>query len=126
MRTFGVKRASDEPFCPSTVYIGIFRYPPLHQYWESEIRHPLFSHMSLVRYLQIKRFFHLSPPEKSYDKDNWFEKLDPLASTLRQRFREFYFPSTNLSYDEMMVFFEGRSIHIQMQPNKPIDHGYKI
>ena len=82
--------------------------------------------MSLVRYQQIKRFFHLSPPEKKYEKDNWFEKLEPLASTLRQRFRDFYFPSTNLSYDEMIVSFEGRSIHIQKQPNKPIDHGYKI
>jgi len=25
-----------------------------------------------------------------------------------------------------MISFEGRSIHIQKQPNKPIDHGYKI
>jgi len=79
-----------------------------------------------VRYQQIKGFFHLSPLEKKYEKDNWFEKLEPLASTLRQRFRDFYFPSTNFSYDEMIVSFEGGSIHIQKQPNKPIDHGYKI
>jgi len=82
--------------------------------------------MSLVCYQQIKRFFYLSPLEKKYERDNWFEKLEPLASTLRQRFRDFYFPSTNLSNDEMMVSFEERSIHIQKQPNKPIDHGYKI
>ena len=113
-------------FIALQIYIRIFRYPALHQYWESEIRHPPFSLMSLVQYQQIKRFFHLSPPEKTYDKNNWFEKLDPLASTLRERFREFYFPSTNLSYDEMIVSFEGRSIHIQKQPNKPIDYGYKI
>jgi len=53
-------------------------------------------------------------------------KLEPRASTLRQRFGDFYFPCTNLSYDEMIVSFEGRSIHIHKQPNKPINHGYKV
>jgi len=55
-------------FVALQIYIGIFRYPSLHQYWESEIRHPPFSHMSLVYYEQINGFFHLSPPEKNTKK----------------------------------------------------------
>ena len=108
------------------IYMGIVKCLNIEMYWEPELKQAPFKYMSLVRYQQIKRFYHLSPPGISLDKQHWYRKLEPIASLLRQRFQQYYFPSTNLSYDEMMVSFEGRSMHIVKQPNKPIDHGYKI
>lgn len=106
--------------------MGIVKYPNIEMYWEPELKHAPFKYMSLVRYQQIKRFYHLSPPDIAIDKQHWSRKLEPIASLLHQRFQQYYFPSTSLSYDEIMVSFEGRSMHIVKQPNKPIDHGYKI
>src|SRR5437588_8255997 len=56
----------------------------------------------------------------------WYEKLNPLAAVLQERFRSYYLPATKVVIDEMVVRFCGRSHHTLKIRNKPIKEGYKI
>lgn len=82
--------------------------------------------MSLNRFQQLKRYFHVSDPRIELDIKHWYEKLNPLASVLQERFRSYYLPATKVAIDEMVVRFCGRSHHTLKIRNKPIKEGYKI
>jgi Transposase IS4 len=53
-------------------------------------------------------------------------KLSPLFEHLRIQFKAFCIPSQNVSVDEMMKAFTGRSVHTVKMNNKPIGEGYKM
>jgi len=110
------------------ILIGVYQYPGIEDYWSGGqgVKHPEFEKMSCNRYLQIKRYFHLSPPDETYQWADWWRKMEPLASHLRRCFQKLYLPGSNVAFDEMMVLFEGRSLHTIKMPSKSIDQGYKI
>jgi hypothetical protein len=82
--------------------------------------------LSRTRYTKIKRYLHVSDPTETYSDKEWFRKLEPLNSKIRDRCQELVVPATNTTVDEMMVRFFGRSKHIVRMPKKPIKEGYKI
>jgi hypothetical protein len=53
-------------------------------------------------------------------------KVEPLASLLRKKFQAYVVVGQNISFDEMMVPFTGRSKHTIKMKNKPISEGIKI
>jgi hypothetical protein len=82
--------------------------------------------MSLFRYNQIKRFWHISDPRIVLDTNNWFMKLFPMFTLFRAACKAYLIPSQNVSYDEMMVAFRGRVMHTKKAPYKPIDEGFQL
>ncbi|RHZ72562.1 hypothetical protein Glove_242g165 [Diversispora epigaea] len=80
--------------------------------------------MSLLRFEQIKHFIHISdcfiPPLY------WYSKLDPLTNHIRKVSKSICIPSSNVSIDEMIAQFSGRSVHTVRIKNKPTPEGYKI
>jgi len=40
--------------------------------------------------------------------------------------KQYQVPGSNITIDEVMILFTGRSIHITKMPNKPFSQGYKI
>lgn len=109
------------------IYMGLFPMPSTADFWSQEQlypKYPLVNFMTLLRFQQLKRFFHVSHPEA--DHPHWYSKMEPLSSHLEERFRRYYVPSSNVSVDEMMVRFCGRSAHTIRMKNKPIPEGYKI
>ena len=110
------------------ILMGVYRYPGIVNYWSGGqgVKRPEFEKMSCNRYQQIKRYFHLSPPDETYQRADWWRKMEPLASHLRSLFHKLYLPGSNMAFDEMMVLFKGRSLHTIKMPSKPIDQGYKI
>ena len=82
--------------------------------------------MSLNRYEQLKQYFHVSDPRVALNIKDWYQKVEPLASILQQRFQQYYLPSTKVAIDEMVVRFCSRSQHTLKIRNKPIKQGYKI
>jgi hypothetical protein len=40
--------------------------------------------------------------------------------------QNFYVPSLNITIDEVMILFTGRSVHIIKMKQKPIDESYKF
>ncbi len=109
------------------IYQGLFKLPSLNQYWNEDLKFPIHhisKQMSLKRFEQIKRYLHISPPMATIN--NYFEKLEPLLSKIRDVSKQLYTSSLNVSVDEMMVRFSGRSIHTIRIKNKPTPEGFKI
>ncbi len=80
--------------------------------------------MSLKRFEQIKRYLHIFSPIATIN--NYFEKLEPLLSKVHDVSKQLYTPNSNVSVDEMMVRFSGRSVHMVRIKNKPTLEGFKI
>ena len=57
---------------------------------------------------------------------NWHFKVSPLDSILMERFQEAVTLGSKVSYDEQMLGFRGRSVHVTKTPGKPCPDGFKI
>ena len=56
----------------------------------------------------------------------WWHKFEPLISTFREACRSGWTPSSNVSIDEKMIKFQGRSQPTVKMLKKPIKQGYKM
>lgn len=115
------------------ILFGFNNLPSIRLYWSNN---PNFYNervakvMTMKRFLKILRYVHLADnsvmPKKSdanYDK---LYKIRPLASYLSEKFKDNFNPSRNISIDESMVAFKGRSTLKQYMPLKPIKRGFKV
>ena len=66
-------------------------------------------YISLYRFEQIKRYFHVCPPgpPNLTTKHNWFKKVDPLISYLKDAFKKYIQPPANIAIDEMITAYSG-------------------
>ena len=64
-----------------------------------------------------------SPGDPEYD---WLHKLRPLLTSINSNFLHQYNPNRELSVDEAMVGFKGRSSLKQYMPMKSTKRGYKV
>jgi hypothetical protein len=111
-------------FIALLIYIGIVGTSNIASFWDKcgNTIYKLMEYMTFFRFEQIKRYFHMSPPITTY----WHMKLEPLASLLRTKFQAYVVLGQNVSFDEMIVPFAGRSTHTLKLKNKPISEGFKI
>ncbi|GES85239.1 hypothetical protein RCL_jg18055.t1 [Rhizophagus clarus] len=86
--------------------------------------HKISTFMSLICFEQIKRFIHIS--DCTAPLPFWYSKVNPLATHIQTVSKSICVPSSNISVDEMIVRFSGRSIHTIRIKNKPTPEGYKI
>ena len=52
--------------------------------------------------------------------------MDPLLEAVHQASSKYYTPQMNISINEVMIRFHGRSRDTFKMPNKLIDEGYKV
>lgn len=109
-----------------TVYQGLHRMSACELCWNLDEREPhrISQYMKLICYQQIKRYLHVSSLEATIS--NYFNKLELLLSHIHDASKKYYTPGTNVSVDEMMVRFSGRSMHTVHMKNKLIPEGFKI
>ena len=111
------------------IYMGLSKAASPKLFWRrinGILPEPMMQ-MSYTRFQQLKRYFHISEPsELPIQRKEWWKKLEPLNSSLRDLAKECYLPATNVAIDEMMIRFLGRSAHTIKMPNKPIGLGYKV
>ncbi|KAF0751252.1 piggyBac transposable element-derived protein 4-like [Aphis craccivora] len=86
--------------------------------------------MPLKRFLKLLRYIHLNDnqkmlPRSSESVDKLF-KIRSLIDHLNNIYKILYNPSQNLSVDESMVAFTGRSTMKQYMPLKPIKRRFKV
>jgi hypothetical protein len=116
------------------IYMGVHKSPRIDHYFRNDLEngpsHLPRLYMTQTRFEQLKRFLHISHPEKDElrptGSKDWWHKLEPLASCFHKAARKFYTPGSHLSVDEVMVRCFGRTLHTYKMPNKPIKQGYKI
>jgi len=110
------------------IYFGLFRANgSLECQWDKDRRkpeHQILKHMSLLRFQQIKRFLHISV--HGTQNGNYYAKVEPLLSHIRKTSQSIYRPSSNMSVDEMIIRFLGRSPHTFRMKGKPTPEGFKI
>lgn len=115
------------------ILMGMKKLPSYRDYWSS---HPELRDSFVSTIIPRRRFdwllgnLHLNDNaqqvrrgEDGYDK---LYKVRPLLTKLSETFAIYYAPTENVSIDESMILFKGRSFLKQYMPNKPIKRGYKI
>jgi hypothetical protein len=79
---------------------------------------------------EIRHFFHVSPYNSPTDNSEGVpcghSKVDILLEPLPFFSQQYWVPGSNVTIDEAMILFTGRSIHITKMPNKPVSQGYKL
>ena len=115
------------------IMMGIHILPELHHYWSSDdmLGVPgMCRVMTRKRYHKITQYFHLNNNETAvargepgYDP---LHKLAPLMESVKTNFPLCYVPAKDLSIDEAMVAFKGRSFMKQYLPAKPTKWGFKV
>ena len=115
------------------IIMGINCLPTLDSYWST---HPalgcdwISSTMSKNRYMAINRFLHLNDnafaAPRNHPGYDPLHKVRPMIDMLRMVFGAYYNPERELSVDEAMIPFRGRSVFKQYIPSKPTKWGIKV
>lgn len=115
------------------ILMGIHQLPRLENYWSSD---PLLNVSRVSNVMSSKRFKKITealhcndnqscPPRGSPEYDKLY-KLRPLIDYLNNKYGSVYDCSSELSVDESMIPFKGRSSFKQYMPMKPVKRGYKV
>ena len=80
--------------------------------------------MSRLRFEMIGAAIHLK--DDTSDIDNNLVKIVPFMNKLSAKFREYYNLEKNITIDESMIHFKGRSEYTFYMPMKPIKYDFKL
>lgn len=109
------------------IWMGLHPEHDVAEYWTTEDSHShkiVRKHISLFRWQQLDRFFHISKPTTA--KETPFDKIEPLNEELRIAVKEYWNPTTSMAVDEAMQRFMGRAKETVNIPLKPTPEGFKI
>ena len=122
-----------EAFLGFVMATSVHRVPRLNNIWSSDW---ILGVPALARIFPWSRFWQLwanlhladntQAPDHTEPSFDWLYKLRPMLNILRDAFETAHEPSQQLSVDEAMVRFKGRSSLKQYMPKKPIKRGFKI
>ncbi|KAJ8931061.1 hypothetical protein NQ314_016090 [Rhamnusium bicolor] len=111
-------------------FMGYHHLPSYKHYWSSaeDLDVPIVIRtMPRNRFQQILSFLHMNDnstiPRGNKGK---IYKIRPFVSSLNNQFDLLYHGTRELSVDESIILFKGRSTIKQYNPMKPIKRGYKL
>ena len=115
------------------ILMGVVRLPSIADYWRTdEAFHyaPLAGRISKNHFFDIQRYLHFvdnrtlqTPTSAHYDK---LGKIRPIINILCDKFSSTYHLHREISVDEAMIPFNGRSTMKQYMPKKPVRRGLKV
>lgn len=92
--------------------------------------HPISKHISHDQVRQLRQYLHVSDPKNDVaangTRASYYDKVQPLLGHVQSVSKAYYIPKTNVSIDEMIVRFTGRSTHTMRIRGKPTPEGYRI
>jgi hypothetical protein len=109
------------------IFLGLQGNSRPEDHWDKPAKDSPIHRMKWGRYKLIIKFFKISDVNKDQDNvlEDWHHKLTPLDTHLQERFQAVVVLGSNISYDEMMIPYRGRSAHVTKCPGKPDPDGYK-
>lgn len=120
-------------FVGMVLCMGIIRLPATIDYWSCNpllTVHAISQCMPVRRFKALLRTLHLNdntlakrPGEPGYDR---LFKIRPLLDEVLKNSSRLYIPHREVSIDEGMVLFKGRSSYKQYMPQKPVKRGFKV
>lgn len=115
------------------ILMGLVQLPSMFDYWSTNpaYRYSVISdRITRDRFFELHRYLHfvsnstLHPHGSDlYDR---LGKVRPVIDYLNNRFSTMYNPHCEVSIDEAMVKYKGRSSMKQYMPQKPIKRGFKV
>ena len=91
---------------------------------------PIASKISRNRYFEITRYLHFCDnetlPARGEQRYDRLGKVRTIFEMLKTRCRVLYNPHQQISIDEAMVPYKGRSSLKQYMPKKPVKRGFKV
>ena len=115
------------------ILMGLVKLPSIYDYWKKDETYhysPIASRITRDRFFELHRYLHfvdnstLAPPgSPDYNKLN---KVQPIIDRLCKSFQSVYSPGKNVSVDEAMIPFKGRSSLKQYMPQTPVKRGIKV
>jgi len=120
-------------FLAILLYMGLVKLPNYNMYWSTHDLLNLKNFTSLMtrdRFLNILSYLHatdndLEPPRDSPTYDPGY-KLAKIVRLIVQRWQANYKPHREISIDETLVPFKGRTKLLQYIPSKPHKWGLKV
>lgn len=106
--------------------MGINKLPGYRDHWSSKkyIKSPVPQLISQNKFRAVWRFLHFEDNSLIKSKDAVM-KVQPLLSRVAQNWRLLYTPGSELTIDESMIGYQGRTIFKQYEPRKPTKWGIK-
>lgn len=115
------------------IIMGFHKLPSIRLYWSADenfYNSRIANIMTQKRFLNILRYLHLNDnnvmPQRGNPAFDKLYKIRPMINYLNDKFASSFSPDRNLSCDESMVGFKGRSGIKQYMPMKPVKRGFKI
>ena len=116
-------------FC---ILMAMNKVPDLYDYWSTDMNMhyaAVASRITRKRFMEIKSFLHfVDIDQQPCRTDPNFDRLGrvrPVIDIVTGNFRSVYHPGREVSVDEAMIKFKGRSSIKQYLPKKPIRRGIK-
>lgn len=115
------------------ILMAMNHLPSIDDYWKRDpfLRYsPVADRISRDRFRELSRYLHFADndllvPRGSPGHDR-LGKVRPIIDHLSSRFTEMYQPHCEVSVDEAMIKFQGRSSLKQYMPLKPVKRGIKV
>ena len=101
----------------------------VRQYWDKSEDEPIFPlsrYISKHRYEQLTRYFKINHLKEQLKDNDWWKKVDPIASDFVRTATAIYRPRSILSIDEELIMAKGRTKYTLQIPSKAAEKGYKI
>ncbi|EXL64793.1 hypothetical protein FOPG_18956 [Fusarium oxysporum f. sp. conglutinans race 2 54008] len=126
----GLSTATAYAWIGITIYLGIHREISIKDHWKSprlgyqRPLHPITKFMPLRKFELITRYFRTFDYTKldvhdEGDLPKTFQAAEPWSDHIQKASAELFIPGTNLTIDECMVPFKGRSKETTVVKNKP-------
>jgi hypothetical protein len=109
------------------IFMGIVVLPAMATYWEEGWRQEyVVKAFSRTRFKELQRYFHIAEPTPAGVQHTVIDKIRPLHDACRRIFNRSFIPPRDMTVDETMVRFKGRSKLKTVIRNKPTPIGYKV
>src|SRR6478752_7106889 len=133
----GISTATAYVWLSILIYLGIHREISLEDHWKAPSLgdqrplHPFTKFMPLRKFELITRYFRTFDYTKldvhdEGDLPKTFQAAEPWSDHIQKASAELFIPGTNLTIDECMVPFKGRSKETTVVKNKPTPVGFKV
>lgn len=109
------------------ILMGIIHLPSTRDYWSSDevLTNYIKTIMSRNKYDEINSVFHLNDNNQIYKSDPLLSKIALLLG-ITNGFSNFFNPGQEITIDESVIPFYGRSNFMVYNPLKPDKWGYKV
>jgi hypothetical protein len=112
-------------FIKVNIFMGFISLPQWHMYWEEKWEQPQVTRaFARHRFEELQRWWHISPPPTTEAQESLIDKIRPLYEHCQQAFRAFCNPPREMTVDETMVRYKGKSKHKKTVKTKPTPIGY--